>query len=82
MCVILIRKEVILVSTRDRKRDESLNRQERLITQSQNRQEQAIKESQAHEKEALIVDFRINVTLQIGAVGNSAYRGAKVSIYF
>ena len=31
-----------------------------------------------------MVDFRINWTLQIGAVGNSAYqtRGAKVSIYF
>ena len=31
-----------------------------------------------------IVDLRINETLQIGAVGNSAYQtwGAKVSIYF
>ena len=35
-------------------------------------------------QEALIVDFRINETLQIGAVGNSAYQtwGAKVFIYF
>ena len=32
----------------------------------------------------IIVDFRINETLQIGAVGNSAYQtwGAKVFIYF
>ena len=31
-----------------------------------------------------IVDLRINETLQIGAVGNSAYQtwGTKVSIYF
>ena len=31
-----------------------------------------------------MVDLRINETLQIGAVGNSAYQtwGAKVSIYF
>ena len=33
---------------------------------------------------AFIVDFRINETLQIGAVENSAYQtwGTKVSIYF
>ena len=32
----------------------------------------------------IIVDLRINETLQIGAVENSAYRtwGAKVSVYF
>ena len=32
----------------------------------------------------IIVDLRINETLQIGAVGNSAYQtwGAKVFIYF
>ena len=32
----------------------------------------------------IIVDLRINETLQIGAVGNSAYQtwGTKVSIYF
>ena len=32
----------------------------------------------------IIVDFRINETLQIGAVENSTYQtwGAKVSIYF
>ena len=31
---------------------------------------------------SIIVDFRINETLQTGAVGNRTYRGAKVSIYF
>ena len=30
----------------------------------------------------LLVDLRINETLQTGAVGNRTYRGAKVSIYF
>jgi len=29
-----------------------------------------------------MVDLRINETLPIGEVGNLAYRGAKVSIYF
>ncbi len=37
-----------------------------------------------HFRQEFIVDLRINETLQIGAVENSAYRtwGAKVSVYF
>ena len=31
---------------------------------------------------SVIVDLRINETLQTGAVTNRTYRGAKVSLYF
>ena len=33
-------------------------------------------------REIIMVDFRINGTLQTGAVRNRPYRGAKLSIYF
>ena len=35
-----------------------------------------------HEIEHIIVNLRINETLQTGAVKNRTYRGAKVSVYF